>query len=348
MQLSRLILRVAGILLALFVVLLSLPVRPASAQHGCDPGNLIPNCNFDGPYYAPPEHPDWRIPEGWAPFVLGGSLAYWQAEDTYWGPPSLQMVSDGDVFRAGVFTQVNGLQAGATYKASAGWFAPTHPPDDYFCRKLGIDPKGGTNPQAAEVLWGPTYCGPGRLVNYPPPGPNIDVSAVAQSSTVTVFAYVEHTYSTGMNYIFLDAVGLYQDSSAPIQAPPTAVPPTVAPAQVRAGATSKPAVRLAPTKTAVPTATATPSPTMTASVTSTPVPTSTPTNTPTPTQTHTPTATPTSTLPPRPKATPGASTATAAVADSTGPASPVMLCGGLGALGCAGLLGIALIVSKRR
>ena len=142
------------------------------------------------------------------------------------GAPSLQMVSDGDTFTAGVFTQVNGLQPGATYKASAGWFAPTHPPDDYFCRKLGIDPRGGTNPQAAEVVWGPIYCGPGRLVNYPSPGPNIDVSAVAQSSTVTVFAYVQHTYSTGMNFIFLDAVGLYEDASAPRQAPPTAVPPT--------------------------------------------------------------------------------------------------------------------------
>ena len=37
-----------------------------------------------------------------------------------------------------------------------------------------------------------------------------------------------------------------------------------------------------------------------------------------------------------------------AAADPVGSASPVMLFGGLGALGCAGLLGIALIVSKRR
>ena len=336
--------------LALFFVvaaLLTLATVPAAAQHGCDPGNLIPNCNLDGPYNAPSDHPDWRIPEGWAPFVLGGSLAYWQAEDTVFGAPSLQMVSDGDVFKAGVFTQVNGLQPGATYKASAGWFAPSHPPDDFFCRKLGIDPRGGTNPQAGEVVWGATYCGPGRLVNYPPPGPNIDVSAVAQSATVTVFAYVEHTYSTGMNYIFLDAVGLYQDASAPIQAPATPVPPTAVP--LRAAATARPAVRPAPAKTAAPSATPTPSATMTATLTPTPAPTSTPTITPTPTQTYTPTATPTSTLPPRPKATPGAVTAAAtSAAHPTGPASPVMLFGGLGALGCAGLLGIALVISKRR
>jgi hypothetical protein len=335
----------ASTLLALFFVIVALSALatpPAAAQHGCDPGNLIPNCNLDGPYYAPSDHSDWRIPQGWAPFVLSGSLAFWQAEDTLFGAPSLQMVSDGDTFTAGIFTQVNGLQPGATYKASVGWFAPTHPPDDFFCRKLGIDPRGGTNPQAAEVVWGPTYCGPGRLVNYPPPQPNIDVSTVAQSSMMTVFAYVQHTYSTGMNFIFLDAVGLYEDASAPRQAPPTTAPP---PATVR----PKPTALPAPVKTRPPTLTSAPTvtPTPTATATATATQTATPTTTPTPTQTYTPTTTPTSTLPPRPKATPGEATATAAT-QPTRSASPAMFFGGLGALGCAGLLGIALLVSKRR
>jgi hypothetical protein len=37
-----------------------------------------------------------------------------------------------------------------------------------------------------------------------------------------------------------------------------------------------------------------------------------------------------------------------AAADPPESASPVMLFGGIGALSCAGLLGIALIISKRR
>ena len=340
MQWFRRMVRVASVLLALFVVLAA-SVLPATAagEHGCAEGNINPFCNFDGPYNAPAGHSDWRIAEGWAPFVISGSLAYWQAQDTMFGAPSQELVSDGDVFTAGVFTQINGLQPGATYRASAGWFAPMHPPDDFFCRKLGIDAKGGTNPQAGEIVWGQTYCGPGRIVNYASGGPNLDVSAVAQSATVTVFAWVQHTYSTGMNYIFLDAIGLYQDASVPIQAPPTAVP-TKAPAPVA----PKPTLRR---PTATPTHTATPTVTPTPTATFTPSPTSTPTITPTPTQTYTPTASPTSTLPPRPKATaaatPVATPATAAPSDAS-----ALLFGGVGALGCAGLLGVVLVVRKRR
>ena len=203
------------------------------------------------------------------------------------------MVSDGDIsFTAGIFTQVNRARPGATYKASVGWFAPTHPPDDFFCRKLGIDP-GRHKSAGSGGRVGATYCGPGRLVNYPPPAPNIDVSAVAQSSMVTVFAYVQHTYSTGMNFIFLDAVGLYEDASAPRQAPPTTAPP---PATVRPKPTALPCMgeTRPPTSTSAPTVTPTPTATATATATQT----ATPTTTPTPTQTDTPTTTPTSTLPP--------------------------------------------------
>ena len=63
----------ASSVLALFfvvVALSTLATPPAAAQHGCDPGNLIPNCNFDTFYGDPPR----QVPEGWAPFVLSGDL----------------------------------------------------------------------------------------------------------------------------------------------------------------------------------------------------------------------------------------------------------------------------------
>lgn len=337
MQLLQRVSRAASVLLALFVVLGLAAVRPVAAQHGCDPGNLIPNCNFDTFVGGGSR----QVPEGWTPFVLAGDLSYNQHADTYWGAPSLAMWSDGGTFVAGIYTQVGGLQPGATYRASMGWAAPTVP--DAFGRRLGIDPTGGTDPNAPTVVWGPLHRGDGAFANNPNPGKvNLDVSAVAKSPTMTVFVYVDHNYSTGPNLIFIDAVGLYQDASAPIQAPATAVP-TQAPAPVA----PKPTLRR-PTATATPTTTLTA--TATATATFTPAPTATPTITPTPSQTYTPTATPTSTLPPRPRATVAAATAApnAATAAPTAAAPGILLFGGIGALGGAGLLGVAFVVSRRR
>jgi hypothetical protein len=312
---------------ALVLLVLLWAALPAAAQHGCDPGNLIPNCNFDTFYGAPPR----QLPEGWAPFVLAGDLTFMQHNDTMWGAPSLMLWSDGGTFMAGIYTQVGGLQPGVAYKASIGWGAPNEP--DSFGRRLGIDPTGGTDPNAASVVWGPMHRGPGRILNYPPPKVNVDVSAAAQEAVVTVFVYVDHNYSTGNNYIFLDAVSLVVD---PVQ-PPPAVPAT--PTRLQAVA------RAQPTRwpTATPTPTFTMTPTATATATPTPTATATPTRTPTATATPTWTATPSSTLPPRPSATPGA-----ARPRSTRQGTPAgLLWGSLGALGSAGVCGVVLVILRR-
>ena len=322
----------ALLLLVLFCLFLALPGRSQADGHGCDPGNLISNCNFDTFSGSPPR----QTPTGWVPFVLAGDLTFMQDSDSYWGPPSLRMWSNGNTFVAGIWTQVGGLQPGVSYKASIGWAGPNEP--DAFGRRLGIDPTGGADPNAPTVIWGPMHRGAGRILNRMPPAVNIDVSAVAQSSTVTVFVYVDHNYSTGDNFIFIDAVGLYEDTSVPRQSPPTDTP-APAPAAIAAA----PQAIRRPSATPLPTATATA--TSTATVTATPTQTATPTITPTPTQTATPTATPTSTLPPRPTATPGAP---AAPAPAGGTASPALLYGGAGALGSAGLLGVLLAVNRRR
>lgn len=337
--------RVVSVLVVCLSVSLAIivPVHAQQGGHGCDAGNLIPNCNFDSFSGSPPR----QVPAGWNPFVLSGDLTFMQHQDTYWGAPSLMMWSNGGTFVAGIWTQVGGLQAGATYKASVGWGAPNAP--DAFGRRLGIDPTGGTDPNSPNIVWGTMHRGAGRILNRNP-GLNIDVSAVALSSTVTVFFYVDHNYSTGDNYIFVDALSLYQDSSQPVAAPPTAAPPTSPPP------TAAPAAPAAPRPTRVPSATptftATPTATATATVTSTPTETATPTVTATPTHTLTPTATATSTLPPRPKATAGKMTAgvvTFASVRPTGNQPPrPLLFGGIGALGGAGLLGLAVARVRRR
>jgi hypothetical protein len=332
----------------LLLAALFLTAQRALAQHGCTAGNLIPNCNFDGPYVTQ-DRPDWAVPSGWTGYLLSGSLSFRQSEDTMYGAPSLEMISDGTNFEAGVFALVSNAQPGTAYKASAGWFAPSAPTNS-FCRKLGIDPTGGTNPAASTVVWGPTHCGDGRRVNYPPPEPNIDVSAVARSSTITVFANAHHTFSTGVNFIFLDAVELIVDPSQPAAPPPP--PPTATAAPVEVAPTQVPPTRIPPTRTFTPAPTATPTETATPTNTATFTPSPTPTDTPTPEPTATPTVTPSSTLPPRPPATaaPARVSGLKLLQGAGGPGErrPGLLFGGLGALGGAGILAVAAAVVRKR
>jgi hypothetical protein len=317
--------------------------------HGCKEGNLIPNCGMDN--FVPV--PQGSAPAGWTPFVISGGLAIdGPHADTYWGAPSVRLWSDGGTFVAGLFTQVGGLTPGATYYASVGWAAPDPPQGDNFGRRLGIDPTGGTDPNSPNIVWGPEWRGPGKVLNDSSPGmPNIDVSAVARSSTVSVFVKVDHNYSTGQDEFFLDALGLYQ-SDAPVAPPPTntpqPAPPSPTPAQaVKAAATRVPPTAVPPTATLPPTdtpVTAQPTP----APTNTPAPTSTPTVTATPTQTLTPSVTPSSTLPPRPRATIAPAARPAEVEVSSASAPPqVLLFGGIGALAGAALLGVVVAVRRR-
>lgn len=264
------------------------------ASEPCETGgNVIPKdvCDFDSFYGSPPR----QLPNGWAPFILYGDLTYMQDVDTYWGAPALRMWNNGGTFKAGIYTQVR-VSPGIGYRASVAWAAPNAP--DQFGRQLGLDPTGGTDPNAPTVIWGPMHWGPGRMLNYPVgQGPNIDVRARATGEMMTVFFLVDHPTSTGDNLIFVDAIALYPDESAPVlEAPTPAPPPTSIP-------TDTPAVdQRAAIAAVIPTATWTPIPS--ATPTETPLPTETPTPTVTPSPTPSPTFTPSPTWTPWPTATP--------------------------------------------
>lgn len=274
---------------------LALPPAAQAQGHPCDPPNLLPAgvCGMDTFYGDPPR----QLPGGWTGFVLGGDLTFMQDIDTLWGAPALRMWSNGGIFRAGIWTQAQ-VTPGAGYRASIGWGAPNAP--DTFGRQLGIDPTGGVDPTAATVIWGPMHWGDGRILNYTNgAGPNIDVRARAQNSVITLFFLVDHNRSTGDNFIFVDAIALYADESAPALATAAPLPPTATP---RPAATATAAATVTPIVTATPTATetATPSPTPTATPSTTPTPTPTPTSSPSPSPTPTPTATRTPTATPTP------------------------------------------------
>ena len=343
------------------------PTAPPPQGHPCLPGNLIPGCFFRDFSGSPPR----QIPSGWTPFSWPGSagLSYQYNSDCEGcntadkAQGSLRMWSDGYAFHAGVYTQVGGVQAGANYRASL-WFGSPDTPGSAssFQRRIGIDPTGGTDPTSPNVVWGPWATGWGRILNYSPSDAshiNIDVEAVAQSSTVTVYLDVNHIYPTSNNYILLDGVALYPDSSAPTPAPTAtaeqqaALPaPTSAPEAAPTEAPSDtPAVALTITPTQAPplTPTATVTPTLSPTASATLSPISSPTQKPT--LTATPSAT--STLPPRPPATAGPFTASPAAGTlppflDRGQGRQGLLFGGLGALAGAGVIGVVLARTRRR
>ncbi|WP_423224564.1 hypothetical protein [Candidatus Amarolinea aalborgensis] len=324
--------RLVVALLSLALLLLGALTPAAQADpHGCTGADVNANCNFNNFYSSP----YGSVPDGWTPFVLSGSPAFVEAVDTYFGPPSLQIWSDGGTFQAGIFQQVRNLTPGATYLASVGWAAANEP--NAFGRKLGLDPTGGTDPTAPTVIWGTMHYGPGRFGNYSTPGdPNLDVRAAAKGDTMTLFFLVDHNYSTGVNLIFVDAISLVRDESQPV-AP--AEPPTATPRPAPRSA-ARPLARptSAPTSTDTPSPTATPSATVTATATHTPSPTATPTDT------STPSATPTATRLPRATATP-----TAAPAGLSGLARahrPLLLPVGFTAL--FGSVGLGGVLKRRR
>jgi len=242
--------------------------------------------------------PPRQIPDGWTEFVLSGEPNFVNDPHSFFGSGTLRIWSSGGTFKAGIYTQV-GVTPGAGYRASIGWGAPNAP--DHFGRQLGIDPTGGTDPNSPTVIWGNMHWGEGRILNYPPgEGPNIDLRVRATSGTMTVFFLTDHPTSTGDNLIYVDAIALYPDESAPaveIPPTPTPVPPTDTPVPEQVVAAA--AFVAQPTDTPIPpTLTATPLPT------DTPLPTATPTATDTPTPTYTPTATATATWTPWPTALP--------------------------------------------
>jgi hypothetical protein len=256
----------------------------AAAQDPCEnPGNKTFNCQFDTFTAAP----GGEVPEGWWPFVLSGHPAFDAASDT---PkfPALRIWADGEGFVAGIYQEVSGVEVGATYEAFVGW-AVFQSAGPEMGRAIGIDPTGGTDPQAGSVVWSPEVWEKKRT------NPELRVRAVAQSDRITVFVRVNNPRTYGADQAFLDAVSLIRDEPVPV-VPPAEIPtdtPVPEP-ELPPDPTATPVLESAPapdpTATAVPVPTDTPVPTATATETAVPTPTA--TDTPEPTATSTPSPVP--------------------------------------------------------
>jgi len=277
--------------LALIAAVWLLLAPAVAADTPCnEPGNVVFNCKLDSFQDRTEGGALKQIPDGWWHFVLMGDPEMRPSRDTLWGEPSQELWSDGGAFTAGIYQQLK-VTPGVVYKANIGWAAPTKPD---FERKLGLDPQGGTDPLAPSVVWGPSSWEVTAM-------PDLTVSARAEGPVMTIFAFVHHPTSHGVDQVFLDDIGVWPDPSQPAATPtplptntpkpkPTRKPPTATPSSVPNTDTPAP-----PADTPIPTGTPAALPTE-ASALPTDAPTPAATDTPTllpPTRTATATSTPT-------------------------------------------------------
>lgn len=304
----------------LLAIILLLQPSPAAGQGGfrdvCqeDPNQLLQNCGFS------------QGLSGWQTFVEGGQVNISTIDGgACHSPlcPTAFFVSKGS-FVAGLYQQVPATP-GVTYWANITWlvFEPAGKLDNTVGRRVGIDPTGGTDPTSPNIVWSQDLWHTFESCAYKI-CPELQVSAAAENSTITVFVRIEDTWKDRRDefsfvpenffqmeeQFWLDDVGLIALGAAPAptpepptptQVPPTSTPiPTTPPEPVEATDVPSP-----PTETLVPTAAVLETPTA-EPVTPEPIaviPTDTPTALPpSPTSTATPTPTFTA-VPPSPTPT---------------------------------------------
>lgn len=94
------------------------------------------------------------------------------------------------------------------------------PAGNYIAKLLGIDPTGGTDPNAATVIWTENrrnFVEEGKRVGWQ----NLRVSARALQPTITIFARVRSPFQWHGNHAFIDALSLVRAPTSSLLLSPT-------------------------------------------------------------------------------------------------------------------------------
>lgn len=197
--------------------------------------NLLTNDGLEPPFdvigsYTGPGNIVWdqKVAQGWHEFMIDSPnrLRYFSSSD--WAAfNSSGVVEKRDGLDAqvwwtprendnGIYQQISGLTIGEVYGFQAGILqvfettGSTDPHTGKMLRSVGIDPTGGTDPEAPSVIWGPaegtaTYTDPGTSDKYTWFYPGVGAQAI--STTVTVFARVQINEDAGplqSNQVWVD------------------------------------------------------------------------------------------------------------------------------------------------
>ena len=281
---------ICGCLLGLLVVLGAVAGSPVAAED-----NLLRNPSFEGQYAAwQPQYSTVQMAAEWSPWWVNDLN-----HDPIWAQPEYKRaevydfanrVLDGQFAQqyftffkshfAGMFQKVSGVKPGQTYHFSVWlqvWSSESaelpysvNPANPRL--QIGIDPQGGG--QAGPITGLPTgivWSGDAPMNGVIDQWYQLNVEAVAQSSTITVFMRSSPDFPIQHNDLYFDKASLVAVGPAV----PTPRPPTATPNAATLTAAAPTATPVPPTNTPVP-PTATPLP-----PTATPLP---PTATPKPTE----------------------------------------------------------------
>ncbi len=223
--------RLTIVLLILMLSLLLLPVRAVQGQEG---GNLLLNPGFEGAYqsYSSPTGEfvsEFRIAWGWHPWYRprfeGEPLRHYRRPEyrpgsySYNGTMSQQFFTSFGTHQAGLVQRVETATPGEMYRfgvavyiwsSQHGNFLQSVDPGGVHVR-VGIDPSGGTNPWAAEVVWSPfaTFYDEWRVLT---------VDAEALSNALTVFIWSQVDNPVEHNDVAVDESYLGLAETAPVVA----------------------------------------------------------------------------------------------------------------------------------
>ena len=212
------VLGLSGLLAAVLLVVGMIPFNlPVAAQ---DTTNLLVNGSLERPYYGQGSSTR-TVPQGWSLWVGAG------APDAFPHTDSVQVLN-GEVswnvkqgyvaFTAAGYQTVGGLTKGDVLKMTAFGWLYTCNDTEYSCiideapyrasdtsasasLKVGIDPTGGVDPNAASVKWS------GVAAPYDQ-WAEMSVTATAEGESVTVFLYMTQAKGLAMNNVYWDNASL--------------------------------------------------------------------------------------------------------------------------------------------
>jgi len=217
-------------------------INPGMAQKGTILSELILNGDFEGEFYL---YGSGQVAQHWVPYDLGPYMPQYLRSTLhkYEGEASQMIWADRVPWYAGIMqttalTSQGGarIQAGKRYTVHVWVYsiyggAGSPVQEGKLNKRVGIHPKGGTDPLSSEIVWTPWHGQDKEWVQ-------INATVEAKGNRLTIFIEADDPETGGQDQVYIDNVWLEEEGAPPPTATPTETPlPTATPT-----ATATPAI----------------------------------------------------------------------------------------------------------